>query len=148
VFEALAADMKQAMREQTATRVASRINFEHGGLRSVFMKTTRTVARTEQGPWKPLVPGVRPRLGEPRIWSVLAPDQPPRDGRLPAARGGPHARRGWPPHARARRARASTSWSSAARWWVGLLVTLLCLAIGYPLAVLDLAPGVRAPATS
>ena len=68
VFAALAADMKDAVASQTASKLASRINFEHGGLRSVFMKTTRVVNRTEQGrgspsSWRPTRPGARPASG-------------------------------------------------------------------------------------
>jgi putative spermidine/putrescine transport system permease protein len=133
VYAALAADMKQAVREQTATRVASRINFEFGGLRSVFMKTTRAVARTEQGPWKPVFLEADPAWGEPRIWSVLrqTSHRVTADYLLHAVDLTRDA------NGQLMREPADTRihlMVFGRTLWVGLLVTLLCLAIGYPLA--------------
>ena len=133
VFAALAADMKRAVQAQNASKIASRINFEHGGLRSVFMKTTRAVNRTETGPWKPLFLETDAAWGEPRIWSVLrhtshrwTPDylmhavDLTRDERGQIVREAPDLRVHLMVFART--------------LWVSLMVTLLCLAIGYPLA--------------
>jgi putative spermidine/putrescine transport system permease protein len=133
VYAALAADMKQAVAQQAASKVASRLNFEHGGLRSLFMKTTRVVARTESGPWKPLFLETDPAWGEPRIWSVLrqtshrvVPDYLMRAVDLTRDENGQVVREA-----------ADTRIHLAVfgrTLWVSLLVTLLCLAIGYPLA--------------
>lgn len=71
IYAALAADMKLALEQQTASQVASRLNFESGGLRSLFMRTARQVAATESGPWKDVFLTIDPAWGEPRIWSVL-----------------------------------------------------------------------------
>lgn len=133
VFAALAADMKQAVEEQNASKIASRINFEHGGLRSVFMKTTRAINRTESGPWKPLFLETDNAWAEPRIWSVLrqtshrmTPDyllhavDLTRDERGSIVREAPDMRIHLMVFGRT--------------LGVSLLVTLLCLAIGYPLA--------------
>ena len=133
VFAAMAADMKQAVQAQTASKVASRINFEFGGLRSVFMKTTRVVNRTESGPWKPLFLEADNAWGEPRIWSVLrqtshrmTPDyllhavDLTRDEKGAIVREAPDVRIHLMVFGRT--------------LWVSLMVTLLCLAIGYPRA--------------
>lgn len=133
VFAALAADMKQAVETQNASKIASRINFEHGGLRSVFMKTTRAVSPLETGPWKPLFLETDSAWGEPRIWSVLrqtshraTPDyllravDVTRDDMGRLVREAPDTRLHLMVFGRT--------------LWVSLMVTLLCLAIGYPLA--------------
>ncbi|MEY3125217.1 MAG: hypothetical protein RLZZ573_1737 [Pseudomonadota bacterium] len=133
VFEALAADMKQAVQEQSASKVASRLNFEESGLRTLFMKTARKINQTEQGPWKDAFLGIDPAWGQPKIWSVLrqtrneftsdfylhaidltrddhgAVVQAPADDRLYVD-------------------------VFARTFWVSLMVTLLALAIGYPLS--------------
>jgi putative spermidine/putrescine transport system permease protein len=133
VFEALAADMKQAVQEQSASKVASRLNFEESGLRTLFMKTARKINLSEQGPWKDAFLGIDPAWGQPKIWSVLkqtrseytsdfymhavdltrddhgAVVQAPADDRLYVD-------------------------VFARTFWVSLMVTLLALAIGYPLS--------------
>jgi putative spermidine/putrescine transport system permease protein len=133
VFEALAADMKQAVEEQSASKVASRLNFEASGLRTLFMKTVRKINQTESGPWKEAFLEIDPKWGEPKIWSVLyqtrtefsndfylhALDftrdnhgnviQVPSDDRLYLD-------------------------VFARTLWVSLMVTVLSLAIGYPLS--------------
>lgn len=133
VFAALAADMKQAVKAQTASKIASRLNFEYGGLRSVFMKTTRALSRADAGPWKPLFLETDPAWGEPRIWSVLrqtshrlTPDYLLHAVDLTRDEKGAIVRE-------------STDLrihllAFGRTLWVSLMVTLLCLAIGYPLA--------------
>ena len=71
VFAALAADMKAAAEAQTASRVASRLNFEASGLRTLFMKTVRRIAAADAGPWKEQFVQVDPAWGEPEVWTVL-----------------------------------------------------------------------------
>jgi putative spermidine/putrescine transport system permease protein len=133
VFAALAADMKDAVANQTASRLASRINFEHGGLRSVFMKTTRVINRTDQGPWKPVFLDADPAWGEARIWTVLRttshrllPDYLMKAVDLTRDDQGQVMRE--PADTRVHLMVFGRT------LWVSLLVTLLCLAIGYPLA--------------
>ena len=43
-YEALATDLREAMANQTASRVASRLNFEESGYRTLLMKTARQLA--------------------------------------------------------------------------------------------------------
>ena len=71
VFAALAADMKLAAENQLTSKVAARLNFEGGGLRTIFMKTSRKVVALETGPWKPVFLEIDASWGEPKIWSVL-----------------------------------------------------------------------------
>ncbi len=71
VFEALASDMKKAVQEQTASKVASRLNFEKSGLRTLFMKTTRQIARVNQGPWQEAFVQIDPAWGQAQVWSAI-----------------------------------------------------------------------------
>lgn len=133
VFAALAADMKQAVQNQTASKVASRLNFEHGGLRSVFMKTTRAVNKTDAGPWKPLFLETDPAWAEPRIWTVLRQTSHRyTPNHLLQAVDLRHDAQG----SIVREAEDTRIYLMVfgRTLWVSLLVTLLCLAIGYPLA--------------
>jgi putative spermidine/putrescine transport system permease protein len=132
VFAALAADMKDAASNQTASRIATRLNFEYGGLRSVFMKTTRVVNRTETGPWKALFLDTDPAWSEPRIWTVLAQSsQRYTPNHLLRAVDLTHDERG-----AVMREPADTRihlMVFGRTLWVSLMVTVLCLAINYPL---------------
>ena len=133
VFEALAADMKQAVREQTASQVASRLNFEESGLRTLFMKTVRKINQTENGPWKEVFLEIDTKWGEPKIWSVLRQTRTEysndfylhaldltRDNHGQVIQVKPDDRLYLDVFART--------------LWVSLMVTLLSLAIGYPLS--------------
>ena len=133
LFAALAADMKDAVETQTASKVASRLNYEESGLRTLFMKTTRRIVTTEQGPWKDTFLAIDPAWGEAKIWSVLRQTSHPytadyylhagdlnRDENGRIVREAPETRLYLEVFGRT--------------LWVSLLVTLLCLAIGYPLS--------------
>ncbi len=133
VFTALAEDMKLAVESQTASKVASRLNFEESGLRTLFMKTTRRIGSTTQGPWKPVFLAIDPAWGEPKVWAVLRQTSHAytadyylhamdltRDDNAAVVRAAPDSRLYLDVFART--------------MWVSLMVTLLSLAIGYPLA--------------
>jgi putative spermidine/putrescine transport system permease protein len=133
VFEALATDMKEAVLNQTASKVASRLNFEESGLRTVFMKTARKINQIERGPWKEAFITIDPNWGKPKIWSVLRQTRTEytndfylhaldmtRDDRGEVEQAQPDDRLYIDVFART--------------LWVSLMVTMLGLAIGYPLS--------------
>lgn len=133
VFEVLAADMKEAVVNQTASKVASRLNFEESGLRTIFMKTARKINQVERGPWKEAFLAIDPNWGKPKIWSVLRQTRTEysndfylhamdltRDDRGEVVQAQPDDRLYLDVFART--------------LWVSLMVTLLGLAIGYPLS--------------
>ncbi len=133
LFALLATEMKQAVEMQSAGKVASRINFEQSGLRTVFMSTARRVADMAEGPWKPALIDINPAWGQPETWAVLRQtsqrltlgfylsaldlkrDAQDRIGRTP-----PDSRLYLQVFGRT--------------LWVSFMVTLLCLVIGYPLS--------------
>jgi putative spermidine/putrescine transport system permease protein len=132
-FAALAADMKQAVDAQSASKVASRLNFEESGLRTLFMKTARKIKQIEQGPWKEAFIEIDPKWGQPKIWSVLRQTSTKftsdfylhaadftRDEQGTVAQAQPGDRLYLDVFART--------------LWVSLIVTVLALAIGYPLS--------------
>ncbi|WP_128002315.1 ABC transporter permease [Piscinibacter defluvii] len=135
-FAALAEDMKAAAEAQTASRVASRLNFEQSGLRTLFMKTVRGMAGAdagEPGSWKQRFVQIDPAWDEPGIWTVLR-----QTARTPTA--------GYYLAALDLRRDAQDRFERLPEGdrlyldvfgrtiWLSVLVTLACLAIGYPLA--------------
>ena len=132
-FAALASDMKLAVEQQNASKVALRLNYEESGLRTLFMKTARRIGDIDQGPWKPVFLEIDPAWGQPKIWSVLrqatqrytgdyylhAVDLD-RDEHGAIVRAAPDNRLYLNVFART--------------LWVSFLVTLMTLFIGYPLA--------------
>lgn len=70
-FAALAAEMKLASGNQSASKIASRLNYEGSGLRSVFMKTVRSVGSIESGPWQERFFTIDKKWAQPEIWAVI-----------------------------------------------------------------------------
>ncbi|WP_353482100.1 ABC transporter permease [Haliscomenobacter sp.] len=71
VYAALAYDMKKAAQEQQTGSIANRLNIEKPGLRAVFMKTSRVVARQDNGPWTPVFETADPAWSQPEIWGTI-----------------------------------------------------------------------------
>lgn len=70
-FAALADDLKNTQHAHTTAMVARRINYEIPGFRDVLMDTARTVARRDNGPWKPVFLHVDPSWGQHDVWVTL-----------------------------------------------------------------------------
>jgi putative spermidine/putrescine transport system permease protein len=70
-FAALAAEMKTASDNQTASGIASRLNYEGSGLRTLFMKTSREVEDVDDGPWQEKFIAIDKNWAQPEIWSVI-----------------------------------------------------------------------------
>jgi putative spermidine/putrescine transport system permease protein len=133
VFEALATDIKEAVENQTASKVASRLNFEESGLRTLFMKTARRISQAERGPWKATFLHIDRAWGEPKIWSVLR--QTRTDYTIDFYLHALDLTRD--EHGAVVRAPAGDRLYLdvfGRTLWVSLLVTLFSLAIGYPLS--------------
>ena len=71
VFEALAQDLKLAMDNEKASPMATRLNFEETGSRTIFMRAARKVGAQETGPWKPFFEQVDPAWAQPAIWGTI-----------------------------------------------------------------------------
>ncbi len=71
VFAALATDMKAAQEARTVGLLGKRLNYEVPGARSKLLKTGRTIAQTEKGPWKEAFIAADPVWGDVDFWRVL-----------------------------------------------------------------------------
>ena len=70
VYAALAADMKEASNQQVAL-VGKRLNYEMSGIRSKVINTGRKVKQLEQGPYKDALIGMDKIWGNPETWSTI-----------------------------------------------------------------------------
>lgn len=135
VYAALAEEMKASSAAEQLSKVATRLNYERTGMRSLVMKTARRIAAAEPPAWKPVFLDIDARWGEAETWAVLrqvgspltlgfylnAVDlhydsadeivRQPEDSRLYVDAFG-------------------------RTLWIGVLVTFFCLVAGYPLAYL------------
>ena len=133
VYALAARELAQAREEKTIGRLATRLNRDTSGMRSVIMRTGRALKRGGDVPWSESLPAMHPAWGEPEIWQTLV-----RTGaRLTPVyylnavdltldnSGGiiqqPEERRIY-----------TALFIKTIR--VSLVITLLCLAIGYPVA--------------
>ncbi len=71
VFAAMAADLKSAQANQAAGSIGKRINYELPGARSAVVATARQVTRLRQGPFKDAVIAADPVWGQRDIWTVI-----------------------------------------------------------------------------
>ncbi|MCY3751092.1 MAG: ABC transporter permease [Gammaproteobacteria bacterium] len=135
VFTLAARELDRAREEKTIGKLATRLNRDTSGLRSVIMRTGRGLKRAGEPPWSESLPAINPAWEEPAIWQALA-----RTGArvtpvyylnavdLTFGSGGEITRQ---PEDR----RIYTAlFIKTIR--VSLTITLLCLAIGYPVAYL------------
>ena len=70
-FEALALDLQDARAARTFGNVATRVNRELAGTRSMITSTARKVARLEAGPYKPALIEIDPEWGELGVWQAM-----------------------------------------------------------------------------
>ena len=131
-ISALADDLVRAEREGTIGKVATRLNFERAGMRSLLMKTAR-VASTFEPPYAQAFNAIDLQWSDPEIWGTLR-----------------HASAtttmGYYVSALDQKRKADGQWIPKPEedqvyvmlfertLWVALVVTLLCFLLGYPLA--------------
>ncbi|MCC7425821.1 MAG: ABC transporter permease [Alphaproteobacteria bacterium] len=132
VFAALAAELPKAADNQTLGLLSRRLNFEQLGMRALLLRASR-VAQGFRAPYAEAFQALDPRWGEPELWQLL------RRNALPvtplymlravdltlSAGGGIVAMAG--DEAIFRELFLRTI-------WIALVVTVLCLVIGYPVA--------------
>ncbi|MCP4327193.1 MAG: ABC transporter permease [Alphaproteobacteria bacterium] len=140
-YAALVADMRVARENQTIAAAATRLNRETGGLRSVLMRAARHADRLDaEAPRRDLV-ALDPRWGELSTWHAIDAVSGPWTARFVLAaldlRQDDHGgiARADPDHQVYLRLMARTIWMS-------VVVTALCLLVGYPMAyAIATAPG-------
>ena len=134
VYALAAEELGQARAHKTIGKLATRLNRQIVGLRSAVTQSGRALERGRGAPpWAAALPDIHPAWGEPRTWQalLLAGQRITPTYYLNAVdlRRQPGA--GITPQPEARRVYLMLFGRTL---WVSLLITLLCLAIGYPLA--------------
>lgn len=131
-FAAIAQELGTALEERRMGDLASRLNFERTGMRSLLLRTARAAPRLE-APFKPALIALDPRWGEPETWQLLARASGPmtslyllRAIDLTRTPGG--AIRAVEPE------QAVFRTLFLRTLWVSVIVTLACLVLGYPVA--------------
>jgi putative spermidine/putrescine transport system permease protein len=133
IFAAFAADLKQAPRDQVA-EVAKRLNYYETGMRSMLLKTARTI-RNAQAPYKQAFVAIDKDWAGSRYWSIIKSASPAlTDFYLLSAMDMQRDASG---------AIVAVSPDNAVHvdvltrtFVVSASVTLICLLLGYPLAAL------------
>ncbi|NKL76976.1 ABC transporter permease [Rhizobium leguminosarum] len=75
LFAAFATDLKQSPRDQIA-EVAKRLNYYETGMRSMLLKTARTI-RNAEPPYKTAFVAIDPKWETPHYWTLIKNASPP-----------------------------------------------------------------------
>ena len=72
VFALAARELERAREDKTIGKLATRLNRDTSGLRSAVMRTGRGLKRGGEPPWSEALPAINAAWGEPAIWQALA----------------------------------------------------------------------------
>ena len=135
IFEALVLDVQAAYEKKTLGRVGRRLNYEKPGMSSLFRKTGRQAKRITGAPFKEQLFRVDKRWRDISVWRLIHRESGALTGSYFLASSdlrlddhGEIARQPEP-----RRIYVSLFYRTL---WMSLLITVLCLALGYPVAYL------------
>lgn len=133
VFSALAADIRQGKGGDGLGRAAMRLNFDSAGMRSLMLKTVRSIDTVEGNDWQEKLTGLDPRWGQVQTWVAIK-----------------YASRPWTLEFYLKAFDFTRDSHGAIvqlpegqqlykevfvrTAWIGLLVSALCVLIGYPVA--------------
>lgn len=133
VYAALAEDLKRGYVARTAARVGKRLNYEIVGFRSLIIKSARKISKVQSGPYKAALIEFDERWGEKNYWVTIK-----RNARsytdfyylsaLDLERNADGAIVSAPEN------RSIYFVISVRTLWISVLITLICLAISYPMA--------------
>ncbi len=133
VFAAFAGELRAASQNRTLPELATRLNFENAGYRSLLMSTARRLPEAPTGTWRDTFTGLNPQWGEVSIWAALGRASPRlTDGYVLAAL---DHRRDDNDHIQPTDPSRAVYVASLTRTLeISATVTLLCLVLAYPLA--------------
>ncbi|WP_233252352.1 ABC transporter permease [Saccharospirillum sp. MSK14-1] len=77
VFDALTQDLLAGAEARNLGQVASRLNYESSGMRSLIMKTSRRAGRIESGPYKAAILDIDEDWGELETWRLIERESDP-----------------------------------------------------------------------
>jgi putative spermidine/putrescine transport system permease protein len=135
IYAAFAREIKASASAQTIGRVADQLNFSQSGLRTLIIETARGLENVGGGPYRPILLQMDPRWGDPEIWAKIrnAAHRYTAEYYLLAIDhtfdAGGHIISTDPD-------RQIYVTLFIRTLWVNLVITLLCLALGYPVAYL------------
>lgn len=129
---ALADDLARAHREGTIGRIATRLNFERPGMRSLLMKTAR-VASTFEPPYAQAFNAVDLQWSDPEVWGALRHASAVHTSGYYIAAFDQTRKADGTRLARAEEEQVYVMLFQRTLW-VAFLVTALCFVLGYPLA--------------
>ncbi|KAA5607357.1 ABC transporter permease [Roseospira marina] len=135
VYDTLAEEMIQQYKVREIAKVGTRLNYEQGGLRSLITSTARTIARRAEPPWKEAFIKIDERWGEPETWGIIQNAAPRYT--LSFVLAALDLRYDWQGDIVSQPENEQIYVKMFVRTiWISGLVTVLCLALGFPVGYL------------
>jgi putative spermidine/putrescine transport system permease protein len=135
VFAALATDLREGSQATSFQSAARRLNYEIPGYRSLLLTTARSIDSVGSAPYREALTAIDPRWSDRAYWAAIYRNRSPITDHYYLATF--DLRRDADSHIVAAPASQRVYIAVFVRtFWIGLLVTLFCLAIGYPVAFL------------
>ena len=134
-FAALVADFKEGREARTIGRVGVRLNYEKGGMSSLFRKTARKAKQIDAAPYREALLRVDERWGEVDVWRLIKRESGAytESYYLAALDMRIKADGSLRPQPEERRIYLQLFGRTL---WLSLVITVLCLALGYPISYL------------
>ena len=134
-FAAIAADLRDAARNKTAQTLGIRLNIELADFRTLIAKTARSIESVKTAPFKDALVRIDPRWNDPRYWTVIWRNTSSITDYfyLTAVDIEQNAKHEFQLRPADQRIYMPILLRT---FWISLVVTALCLAIGYPVAIL------------
>ena len=144
-YETLATELSRGYKERTVGRVATRLNYTTGGMRSLIAKTSRRISQVQAGPfmqgrWKDKFLEIDKKWGERETWTTIkyTGDRYTIEFFLKALDLVYDWNKSITPEPENRQLYFLTGFDSV--WWrtlwISALVTVLCVLLGYPVSYL------------
>ncbi|MQX35202.1 ABC transporter permease [Roseospira navarrensis] len=135
VFDVLAEEMIQQYKVREIAKVGTRLNYEQGGLRSLITKTARNIAHRAEPPWKDAFIAIDERWGQPETWGIIQNAAPRYT--LSFFLAALDLRYDWQGNIVEQPEYEQIYVKMFVRtMWISGLVTVLCVALGFPVAYL------------
>ena len=135
VFAALVEDFKEGRENRTIGRVGVRLNYELGGMSSLFRKTARRARRIDEAPFREAMIELDKRWGDLDTWRLIKRESAAYTASYYLAA---VDMRFEPDGSFARQAEARRIYLQlfGRTLWLSFVITALCLLLGYPIAYL------------
>lgn len=135
VFAALVQDLQEGYKTREIGKVAARLNYEQSGTRGLIMKSARHAKDLEVGHYKEGLIKVDKKWGEPEVWSLLKREAKPYTSDYYLAAVDMHYNDQGDITAQPKYQQIYVTLFFRTLW-VSLLITALCIVLGYPIAFL------------